>query len=330
MHDSEPRVKRRTLITATGSAGAIGLAGCLGDDDDPDDGATDNEEAPGDDDGESGDGDEGNEGEAEFDRPDFVESADSVFGRMEADWDEGEVTTELRIEEELEDPDEASEIMMLQDGEELGGGSVSSPIDLPIAEWSSAADAPLIGDITVEVQNDFGDSLASMEWHIDGSIEVLEAGIPAENADWMSSIEWDEDQFYNDPDPEEDHSSPYLHVGVEGHVAYISNVRWEIENYNDPSTMAAYTPADDEYSSFRDLLAGADYMALQSGEAVIWLRESLMLEPDGECVPTEGEIVLERPEADDIMIPVEIEGGEEEDVTTTNTICTGGDIHIAE
>ena len=71
-------------------------------------------------------------------------------------------------------------------------------------------------------------------------------------------------------------------------------------------------------------------MALQSGEAVIWLREGLILEPDEECVPTEGEIVLERPEADDIVIPVEIEGGEEEDLTATTTICTGGDIHIAE
>jgi len=307
-------LNRRSVIAASGAVGVAGLAGCTGDGGEgttgDEEGAVENEQ-------------DTNGGTSEFDQPDFVADADPVFGRMEADWGEGEVTTELRLEEELEDPDEASGIVMLQDGEQLLEGRVSSTVDIPIAEWSDSIDEPFVGDIEVQIQNDFGDTLASMEWNIDGSLEITEVGIVHENVDFLS------EHF---EDINEESNFPFVRVRTEGDVAYIGDAEIRVEPYDvDASPSGITSPDDGEYAAHQDASTNLfdNDVGLLSGEALLLLEGANVSPQGGECEPGSGEIILNRPVSDDVTVDIEVGDGEETG-DLSGSYCAGADINIIE
>lgn len=203
---------RRTLITATGSAGAIGLAGCLGDDDDE---LENNDTSGGDDeDTTSGDGEGGGDGgdEDEVEYPNYVVDADPAFGRMETDWEDGTVDVEVR-EDELDE--EAEEIAVIYDGETIESGPITDPSTLPVAGWYDGQDdyIPLVGEVTVELHDDFGDVIAEMEWDIESDIDVAEIARAA-NADVGDDIHED---------------AMYVRLENDGYVGYLSEVGVEAQ-----------------------------------------------------------------------------------------------------
>lgn len=325
--DSQPQLMRRSLIAATGLATAAGLAGCLGDDDGESGG----------DDGESGgvDGESGGDDEPEFEQPDFVESADAVFGRMEADWEEGIVTTEMRLEQELEDPDDADELVIYRDGDEVASGDVGNTVYLPLALWSDHLDVPLSGEVNIELINDFGDVLGEMEWYIDSSVEVVEVGKAAENADFV------EEHF--DRNVDEDDMEVYVHLSLDGDVVYFSEGHLIVEPYDlDDDRLSGEArsltgPDEGEYAPFSDqggmnpIELKKEYYIDTDGEMLIMLSDA-GLYTQNDCQASEGEIVLERPVLDDVTIPIDVDEGEKDSTTVAGYghRCHGADIHLAD
>lgn len=320
--DLNPKIKRRTLITATSSVAAVGLAGCLGDDDDPDDGAAADGEDPGDDDGEEGGG--GGNGEAEdVEQADWVVEADDAFGRIEPDYDAGEAAVEIRGEH-ISEPDEVAAIGVYDEDEnEVAGSDFDAPedsdvVDVPIT--SEAAREPIVGEVNVVIEDEFGDELHSSTWDLSPELEVVEMGMADDVGDFADT------QFYVTIET----SSPSAHISA-GHLT--------VDEFTlDGENEIEFTDSPDDGGVIQDMDDHADNdLVLRHGESVVvteyprlqWISES---DAEEECgVDSDGQLEFEVVGGSDVEVEFDVVTGSatESDDNPQRTTCSDVEIEIS-
>jgi len=303
-------LNRRSVIAASGAVGVAGLAGCTGDggQSDPENGGTQGSD----------------QGDEEFDHPDFVMAADSAFGRMETDWEEGIVTTEIR-EDVFDDDEELDELAVVFDGEDIETGAPSSTVDLPCAGWydvdGNGNYTPIYGDVTVEIRNDFGDVLAEMEWELETDLSVEEVA-RAGDADVGSDIHED---------------ALYVRIENGGHVGYLTGVDtvipthgvdMEIDEFQSAGSENQLAHADDRVASF-DAMFGSG-----TTEMIVGGSNFPMFDGSGYAIPNdltcdaegEGELVFQFVQDDiDVSLDITTDG----EVDHENGNCPGTEVSIS-
>ena len=317
MHDSEPRLKRRTLIAAS-AASAAGLAGCLGDDEDGDPG---DDGAPEEENESTGSGDDDGDSEPdEVEQPDWVIEAHDAFGRIEPDYDSGLAAVEIRGAHISEPDDVAAVTMYDENGDEVVGTDFDAPeeadvVDVPIT--SEAASETIVGEVTIAIENDFGDELHSTTWDLSPDVEVTEFGMAEDLAGF------DESQFYITFET----SSPSVHIPG-GHL--------DVDSITLDGEDVEVTDSPDGEPVLQDMDGSIDNdLILGHGESIVvphfprlrWRGES---SAEQECgAGGEGRLELEVLGGNDVDVEFEISTGSVAEVEdSTGWTCDGVEIDL--
>lgn len=318
MYGSESRLERRSVIVSVGTAAAVGLAGCLGDDEDGDPG---DDGAPEDDDGGADSGGENEDTEPdEVEQPNWVLEADDAFGRIEPDYDSGLAAVEIRGAH-ISEPDEVAAVTMYdENGDEVVGSDFDAPeeadvVDVPIT--SEAASQTIVGEVTIAIENDFGDELHSTTWDLSPDVEVIEFGM----ADDLAGF--DESQFYITFET----ASPSAHIHG-GHL--------DVDSITLDGEDVEVTDSPDGEPVLQDMDGSIDNdLILGHGESIVvphfprlqWRGES---SAEQECgAGGEGRLELEVFGGNDVDVGFEISTGSATEVEdSTRWTCDGVEIDL--
>lgn len=317
---------RRSIMAASGSLGIASLAGCLSGDEEP----------PGNDDGSddepSGEEiteeeDNGSEADDRPSQPDFVVEADEYFGRIEPDFEEGVAVIGLR-DEYLADDEEPDELIVYNEGEEIETINLwkDETTAVPIAAWASqsrvngtAEYPPIIGEVQLVVENEFGDELATSEWLIEQDIEVTDIGLVADR-DLGGDLQ-DQDM--------------YIEFKVDG-VGYISGGRSWMETHGfdwefGKTKSGEVNPPVQNSGTYGGTLMLADGLSVVVISRGVWSAHLSWEDPPEEyCLPDgDGVLELDVIDDEDISVPLRITtNGQMEENEKGNYFCPNTQIEL--